>query len=284
MSSNSAIGFPGGFCVLMALYGGDKPFLFEKAVHSVFSNTLQPNQCIVVIDGPIPEDLKKVVSEFSDQYPLIEFIHLPHNIGLANALNIGLKAVKCDWVVRADSDDVNLPERFESLAMKLQRQPDLQLFGSAILEVDESGKPLTVREVPSTEQEIRQFAKTRNPFNHMSVAYRLDAVIACGGYPAIFLKEDYGLWCHFLARKLLVANLKEILVHATAGMGMFHRRGGWAYAKSEWQMQILLVQSGLKGGIRAVIDGVLRATFFLIPASVRGFLYVHLLRKSAHEH
>lgn len=282
MNLSPAINFPGGFCVLMALYRGDKPFLFEKAVHSVFANTLVPSQFIIVIDGPIPEELESLIFELSRGYPLIEFIRLPSNVGLANALNVGLQAVKYDWVVRADSDDINLPQRFESLAIKLQGQPQLQLLGSAILEVDEGGKPLTVREVPCAEQEIRQFAKTRNPFNHMSVAYRLDAAIACGGYPTIFLKEDYGLWCLFLAKKLPVANVKEILVHATAGIGMFRRRGGWAYAKSEWQMQDLLVQSGLKGGMRAVIDGVLRATFFLMPANVRGFLYAHLLRKSVH--
>jgi glycosyltransferase involved in cell wall biosynthesis len=265
----------------MALYGGDKPHLFVKAVQSVFANTILPNQCLIVLDGPLPTELDQTALELSKQYPIIEFIRLPKNRGLANALNIGLQSVRFSWVIRADSDDINLPQRFEVLAKTVQQHPSLQLVGSAILEVDEEGKPLTVREVPVTEKEIRQFAKTRNPFNHMAVAYRLDAVLACGGYPNIFLKEDYGLWCYFLAKNFPVANLKEVLVHACAGMGMFRRRGGWRYAKSEWQMQNLLVHSGLKGKARALIDGIMRATFFLIPASWRGFLYVHLLRQSA---
>lgn len=277
----SPIHFPGGFCVLMALYSGDRPHLFAKAVQSVFVNSVLPNQYLIVVDGPLPTELDQVAVGLSKQYPLIEFIRLPKNIGLANALNIGLESVRFPWVVRADSDDINLSHRFEMLAKAVQQNPSLQLVGSAILEVDEQGKPLTVREVPSTEKEIRQFAKTRNPFNHMAVAYRLDAVVSCGGYPNIFLKEDYGLWCHFLAKNLPVANLKEVLVYASAGMGMFRRRGGWRYAKSEWQMQNLLVHSGLKGSGRALIDGVMRATFFLIPASWRGFLYVYLLRQSA---
>jgi glycosyltransferase involved in cell wall biosynthesis len=267
----------------MALYQGDKPALFEKAVNSVFANTLLPNQCIIVIDGPIPDLLEKCVSDFRKKYPMIEIIRLSENMGLAHALNKGLQAVKYSWVVRADSDDINLPQRFETLSATLNQQPHLQLFGSAILEIDEEGKPLTVREVPCTDGEIRQFAKTRSPFNHMAVAYRLDAVMACGGYPNIFLKEDYGLWCYFLARKLPVANIKAVLVHASAGMNMFRRRGGWRYAQSERQLQSLLVHSGLKGGLRAIVDGLLRATFFLIPASVRGFLYVRVLRKLADE-
>ena len=272
--------FPGGFCVLMALYGGDKPYLFEKAVHSVFANTLLPNQCLIVVDGPISVALIELTEKLKEQYPAIEYIKLPKNVGLANALNEGLKHIRCPWVVRADSDDINLPNRFEVLAKVLQEHPSLQLFSSAILEIDEEGNPLTVREVPRSESEIREFVKTRNPFNHMAVAYKLEAVLACGGYPNIFLKEDYGLWCHFLQKQFPVANIQDVLVHASAGMGMFRRRGGWRYAKSEWQMQNLLVESGLKGRARAVFDGLIRAIFFLIPASVRGFLYVHLLRKS----
>lgn len=276
----SSAQFPGGFCVLMALYGGDNPYLFEKAVHSVFANTLLPNQCLIVVDGPISVALIELTEKLKEQYPAIEYIQLPKNLGLANALNEGLKHIRYPWVVRADSDDINLPNRFEVLAKVLQEHPSLQLFSSAILEIDERANPLTVREVPCTESQIREFVKTRNPFNHMAVAYKLDAVLACGGYPNIFLKEDYGLWCHFLHKQFPVANIQDVLVHASAGMGMFRRRGGWRYAKSEWQMQNLLVESGLKGRARAVFDGLIRAIFFLIPASVRGFLYVHLLRKS----
>lgn len=45
-------------------------------------------------------------------------------------------------------------------------------------------------------------------------------------------------------------------------------------------MQKLLVHSGLKGGIRALFDGLVRASFFLIPASWRGYLYVRFLRNT----
>lgn len=272
--------FPGGFTVLMALYGGDRPDLFRAAVHSVFANTLLPNQFLIVVDGPIPETLSTVIGELKSLHPLIELVYLPENKGLANALNVGLTHAKFEWIVRADADDVNLPERFSLLAQACIANPAIQLVGGAILEVDENGEPFAIRELPCNEEDIRQFAKTRNPFNHMTVAYRLKAALDCGGYPQIFLKEDYGLWCHFLAKNYPVMNLNAVLVHASAGMGMFKRRGGWRYAKSEWQMQKLLVQSGLKNTWRAFLDGSLRAGFFLIPPSVRGFFYLHVLRKS----
>jgi len=277
--SNKETGFLGGFTVLMALYGGDRADLFERAVHSVFANTLLPNQFLIVVDGPISNNLKASVNALGRRYPLIEFVYLPENKGLANALNFGLQLVKFVWVVRADADDINLPDRFCVLAAVCEKHPGIQLVGSAILEVSEDGLPLAVREPPCSERAIRQFVKTRNPFNHMTVAYRLAAALDCGGYPHIFLKEDYGLWCLFLAKGYSVMNLKTILVHASAGMSMFKRRGGLRYAQSELQMQKLLIQCGLKNSFRGVFDGILRAGFFLIPSRIRGYVYMLFLRK-----
>jgi glycosyltransferase involved in cell wall biosynthesis len=279
LSLKKQASFFGGFTVLMALYGGDRVELFEAAVHSVFANTLLPNQFLIVVDGPIPSNLRASLQILETQYPLIEFVNLPENKGLANALNIGLQLVKFAWVLRADADDMNLPERFATLATVCEENPKVQLVGSAIIEVDEDAQPLAIRELPCTAEEIHQFAKTRNPFNHMTVAYRLDAVLECGGYPNIFLKEDYGLWCIFLAKGYAVMNIKTILVHASAGMNMFRRRGGLRYAKSEWQMQRLMVRCGLKNHAQAVLDGIVRAGFFLMPSSLRGLMYLTFLRK-----
>jgi hypothetical protein len=117
----------------------------------------------------------------------------------------------------------------------------------------------------------------------MSVAYRLKAALDCGGYPPIFLKEDYGLWCLFLAKNYQAINIDAILIHASAGIGLYKRRGGWRYAKSEWQMQNLLIKSGLKNVFFAIFDGILRAGFFLIPSRLRGFIYLRFLRKKVSE-
>ena len=272
--------FLGGFSVLMAVYRGDQAELFCSAVISVMSNDLLPNQFLIVIDGPLSNLLEDAVIRLNSEYPLIQFIRLPENKGLAQALNVGLREVKYSWVVRADADDINLPMRFSTLAKTVFENPKLQLLGSAILEVDQDNKPVAIRDVPCSEDEIRRFVKLRCPFNHMSTAYRLDAVLACGGYPDIYLKEDYGLWCHFLALHFQVMNVKDVLVHASAGINMYQRRGGWRYAQSEWKIQVLLINSDLKSIFRGFIDGLLRTGFFLLPAELRGFIYIKLLRSS----
>jgi glycosyltransferase involved in cell wall biosynthesis len=205
---------------------------------------------------------------------------LTQNLGLAQALNAGIEQIHTDWIVRADADDINLPNRFLELATAIKDHPGLDLLGSHILEIDQEGKPIAIREVPILEAGIRQFAKTRNPFNHMTVAYRAEAVMECGGYPNVYLREDYALWCQFLSKQKKLLNIPQVLVHATAGKNLYARRGGWKYAKAEWEMQQLLVATGLKSAGRAFIDGLLRSAIFILPSSIRGFVYQHFLRKT----
>jgi glycosyltransferase involved in cell wall biosynthesis len=274
--------FPDGFSVLMALYQGDKAGLFDKALNSVFSNTLQPNQILLVIDGPIPSDLENVLVKFHESFPdRIEEFRLKENLGLANALNEGLKHVSHEWVVRADADDINLPKRFETLAAMIHANPDLDILGSAIMEVDEAGNILAQRIVPCEQSAILKYAQFRNPFNHMSVAYKCKSILGLGGYPNLYLKEDYALWAKALANQLMVANTKEVLVHATTSSSMYERRGGLRLAKTEIELQELLVVCGLKTKLRALTDGVVRAGFCLVPSQLRKLLYLKLLRVRA---
>ncbi|WP_353427833.1 glycosyltransferase [Polynucleobacter sp. MWH-UH19D] len=274
--------FPGGFTVLMAVYRNDDVELFNRAVQSVFANTLLPNHCLIMVDGPVPEALDSAISSLEKAYsPKIQFLRLSKNIGLAKALNAGIAHIHTEWIVRADADDMNLPNRFSELAKAIQGNPEVDLLGSNILEVDKEGNSVAIREVPTSEVDIRQFVKSRNPFNHMTVAYRRSAVLECGGYPDVYLREDYALWCQFLVRQKRVLNIFKVLVLATAGKEMYARRGGWRYAKAEWEMQRLLVDSGLKGISRGLLDGLLRSIIFVMPSRLRGCIYHYFLRKSA---
>jgi glycosyltransferase involved in cell wall biosynthesis len=280
----NVVSFPGGFTVLMAVYRNDNVALFNQAVHSVFANTLLPNHCLIVVDGPVTKALNIAIASLEKTYgPTLQFLRLPKNLGLAQALNAGIKQIHTEWIVRADADDINLPNRFLELAAAIKDHPGLDLLGSHILEINQANKPINIREVPLSEVSIRKFAKTRNPFNHMTVAYRRDAVIECGGYPNVYLREDYALWCQFLSKKKKLLNIPQVLVHATTGKDMYARRGGWKYSKAEWEMQQLLVAFGLKSAGRGLIDGLLRSTIFMAPSSVRGYIYQYFLRKAIKE-
>jgi glycosyltransferase involved in cell wall biosynthesis len=264
------------FSVLLAVYKRDDPLLFHMALTSVYANSLQPYELVVVADGELTEDLLLILDDFSVKHSL-RLVQLPINVGLANALNAGLSTVKTKYTVRADADDFNYPNRFELLVAKLSEGFDL--VGSGIREVDKAGVEVAFRSCPLTEDEIKQFVRKRNPFNHMAVGFRTAAVLEVGGYPSIYLKEDYALWSKLLANGCKVCNLDAILVDATAGTEMFQRRGGLRYAMAELDLQCHLVSCKLKSPLSALVDGFLRSTIFLAPNAVREFVYLRFLRK-----
>ena len=264
------------FTVLMSVYAKDDIQLFIRAVLSVYRNSILPSDFILVVDGPVNSALEDQILRFERNFK-IQVIWLTVNGGLANALNIGINKVKTEWVVRADSDDFNLPNRFEE-QVKLM-SPDIDLIGGAIQEVDREGHKLAIRRPPVSDIEIRKFAKYRNPFNHMTVAFRTELVLDCGGYPCIYLKEDYALWALMIKHGARTVNTSVILVEATTGRDMYKRRSGWRYAKAEIELQHHLVACGIKRGIAALIHGAARACVFLMPQFVRGLIYESLLRE-----
>jgi glycosyltransferase involved in cell wall biosynthesis len=263
------------FSVLLAVYKRDDPVLFRKSLSSIFVNSYSPLELVVVADGELTAELINIISEFSRYNPL-RLIQLPVNVGLAKALNVGLSSINTKFTLRADADDINHLKRFEILVSKLNEGFDL--VGSSIREVDKDGVEVAFRKCPLTQDGIIRFAKKRNPFNHMSVGFRTDSVIKAGGYPSIYLKEDYALWAVMLASGCSVCNLDEVLVDATAGKDMFRRRGGVRYAMAEINLQIHLMRCGLKSPFGALIDGVMRAIIFLAPRYVREFFYLKFLR------
>jgi glycosyltransferase involved in cell wall biosynthesis len=265
------------FTVLMAVYSKDDPLLFNKAIKSVLNNSILPNKLLIIADGLLSADLDLVITSFKNNY-LIQIVRLPENVGLAKALNIGLELISTEFTVRADADDINLPNRFELLVQTLNEGYDL--VGSDIQEITKEGKYIAVRKVPSSQESVRNFVKKRNPFNHMSVAFRTSAVIDVDGYPNIHLKEDYALWATVISKNYKVCNIPKVLVHATTGVDMYKRRGGWVYAFSEIKMQKHLVKMKLKTRVEALIDGILRSAIFIAPNSVREWVYLKHLRKN----
>lgn len=278
---NSVAGSNVDFTVLLAVYHRDEPKQFDRALTSIFSNTLSPTSVLVIADGPLTEELDEVLACHAASQRTLRIHRLPVNGGLSKALNEGLSLVDTEWVARADADDINHSDRFLRQARLLASQEgNLDLMGGAISEVDREGRLLAVRRTPTSHCEIVRFAGRRNPFNHMTVWYRTELARKVGGYPDIHLKEDYALWAAMIKAGARCANLDEPLVDALTGQEMYRRRGGIRYALAEIELQRHLHATGLKSALLAFFDMCSRATVFLAPASVREIVYKSILRSN----
>ena len=261
----------------MPVYWKEDSVRFSSALESIFSNTRLPSETLVICDGPLTEALETVIAD-NEQQPGFRVVRLKENQGIVTALNSGLAEVLNDIVVRCDSDDINHPERFEKLLCKIDEGYDI--VGSQVEEVNDKGEIIARKKLPISHEDIVRYAKKRNPINHMSVAFRASDVREIGGYPDVYLKEDYALWGKLIGAGKRFANLHESLVFANGGIDLYARRRGLKAALSEVRLQRILVRSGVNNLFEAIITGVVRFIFLLSPIIVLSFIYRNFLRRT----
>ena len=260
----------------MCTYFKDDPYLLKKSIESVFKNSIKPDFFILTIDGPIPASNQKIIEEISKKFP-IQLNLIKKNLGLALALNSALKLVKTEWVARADSDDINLPCRFEKQLYYAKKNIDV--IGSNILEIDRDKiLPNLKKKIPITDLQIKKYIKFRNPINHMTAFYKTNLINSVGGYPNIYLREDYGLWAKLVTQKVAFYNINEVLVHVNGGKSLYKRRGGIKNAIAEIKLQILLGQYKIKPFYKVFLDLILRTSFLLLPSKFIEKIYVNKMR------
>ncbi|HBC9087578.1 glycosyltransferase [Citrobacter koseri] len=264
------------FTVLMSLYYKEQPEYLSQCLQSIRNNTISVDQIVIVYDGPINEMLKEVVNSFTLQLP-IHVVELPENVGLGNALNLGMKYCNNDIVVRMDTDDICLPDRFARQIAFLEKNPNVVLLGGAIHEFDENmlisqGERFSV----SSHQDIKAYAKKRNPFNHMTVAFRKHVIEEIGGYQHHFLMEDYNLWLRLLSTGYETYNLSAVLVNVRAGRNMISRRKGYSYIKSEIKLAKLKYDLRIDNLFGVMSCAILRIVPRLLPTSMLGVIYKKL--------
>jgi len=261
------------FCALGSVYAGENPFFFEQAMRSVIDQTT-PVPIILVIDGMLTDDLERVVSEFSNT--ISHIIRIPENAGLANALAEGLDYAlpHFDYAIRFDTDDINLPERFEKL-IDLINAGSFDLIGSAMEE--RSGnyleKIVGLRSVPTDLREIRNKIIYKNPFNHPSVAFRIGAVLNCGGYENYPYFEDWYLWAKLVSSDANVCNLDQPLVWFRMDKNTLSRRRGIKYLWFEFLFFRGLMKMNLERKTLIPFFFLLRALTRLMPSALFAFVY-----------
>lgn len=261
------------FSVLISVYAQEQSDFMQQCLESLCQQTLPANEIVIVFDGKLPCKFEQTILSFQAALPL-KIIRLPENIGLAKALNEGIQHCSNEWIFRMDSDDIALSQRFEWQCHYIEQHPQISLLGGQISEFSGSLEQITSqRKVPLNLPEISQFSKKRNPFNHMTVAYKKSAVLAVGNYQQHCYMEDYNLWLRMLAQGFQAANLPETLVYARTGNNMLKRRRGWQYIKSEWQLSCLKRNLHIQSTLASLYYFLLRAIPRLLPIAILKKIY-----------
>ena len=137
----------------------------------------------------------------------------------------------------------------------------------------------SMRTVPCDHAGIVKYAKKRNPFNQMTVMFRRDAALDAGNYGYFPGFEDYDLWARMIRDGVECANHPDVLVDARVGRGMYGRRRGAAYVRSEWRMQRQLMALGFINIFGFARNILLRVPPRLLPEKALATIYKGFARR-----
>lgn len=262
------------FSVLISVYDGEEPDNLEECFTSLLAQTLLADEIVLVIDGPISQELSSVIDKF--KAPLnLQIEQLRSNQGLGQALNIGVKKCTHEFVARMDSDDICHPDRFRRQMQYLEKNADVDVLGSAVQEFrrNSDGEELTnMKCVPEGNDEINRFLVFRNAFNHPTVMFRKSSILKVGSYQHCLFFEDFYLWLRLRGMGATFANVPEPLVRMRVGVDHMARRRGLNYSIRESQFFLLTLRERLLPAWVFFV-WIPRICSRLLPIQVTSFIY-----------
>lgn len=270
------------FSVLMSVYKGEKTEYFKPSMDSVLSQSLLPDEIILIRDGMVYEELQEAIDFYLKKFPsLFSYYPFDENRGLGLALAYGVEHSKNNLIIRMDTDDICEHDRFEKQINYLNEHEDVSVLGGQIYEfIDNPEEIYDKREVPITNDKISKFLKKRNPFNHMTVAYRKNDVLDSGNYQDLQYLEDYYLWCRMYAKGFKFANLEDVFVRARVNQNTFERRSGLSYFNSYLKLENYKLKHNVIN-IPMYLYNLIGRFFVhvLLPNKLRTYLFKFIARK-----
>ncbi len=175
--------------------------------------TLSGCEVVIVCDGSEQTDLLELLSA-RQANGRERVVHLPENVGVAGALNVGLEECRNELVARFDADDVMLPGRLSAQYERMTRDEEVDCLSTGLNYMVETkdGWAVTPEEVLHPEVVTRAVAAESLWFmNHPTVMYRRSSVMRAGGYDRSLkgFSEDYDLWVRMLLKGMRLRNLRR---------------------------------------------------------------------------
>lgn len=177
---------------------------------SILGSTVWPAELIVVDDGSTDNSVN-ILREYTN-LPFFQLMQLPVNRGFTHALNEGIQRSSARYIVRADPDDLLLPERLEVQYRLMEDHPELDVAGSNSwyfhsdtgAYINRSNFPLTHREI------VHRYRNGEHGLQHGTVIGKA-SVFKRYPYQEIFPGEDYEIFSRMVADGCVFMNLAEAL-------------------------------------------------------------------------
>lgn len=193
--------------VLMPCYNVEK--FIRRSIDSVLSQSYSEFELIIVDDGST-DNTSKIINSYQDSR--IRLISLESNLGIVNALNLGLDACRGIYIARMDADDICLEDRLAQQSYYLDNNTEVVAVGSSVINFNEAGQEIELNYPKDHLSILLNLILFERSMCHPSVMFRANVIEKGVKYKVEHnLCEDYDLWFQ-LSRIGKLANIERPLL------------------------------------------------------------------------
>ena len=267
------------YSVLTTLYAKESPEYLRACIDSMLNQSVPPSEYVIVKDGPLTPELENVLQEYCKISPIFKIVNLEVNSGCGLASIAGMKACSYEFVARIDSDDISLPNRCELELKMLEKEDDLAVVGSDLYEFEGEPSNITaIKKMPTAPEEIYEFGKRRNPFNHSTVMFRKSIIQANGGYAPLRRSLDLELFTKLLLKGCKCRNIDTPLVLFRTGSARVERKKNWTNLKCDLDVYKRNYTEKYINLFEFIYVVFRQFAFFVMPSSIAKILYEKIYR------
>lgn len=119
-------------CALMVINATQNSDQLARCLESVFTQTVTPDQLVMVANGPIDNDQETIIDLYRHdaRISVIDMVRLSDRLGQAEALHAGLEACTGEWIMCVDCDHINRVDRLAIQLDYVTKHPDVDIFPS----------------------------------------------------------------------------------------------------------------------------------------------------------
>jgi glycosyltransferase involved in cell wall biosynthesis len=251
--------------VLLSVYQKENPAYLEQSLMSIYDEqTLKPDEIVLVKDGLLTVELDEIIIKWQKKLnDIFKVISLVNNVGLAKALNVGIKYCTCDYIARMDTDDITMPQRFEKQILFMKKE-DIDMCGTNAYLIDSESNIVGNKLVGNN----ITFDTLLNKCDiiHPSTMFIKDFFKRFGKYNEDFKKsQDYELWLRASNEGAKIKNLEEKLLKFRISDDLILRR------KNEQKYNMMIKKEYIKG-LKYYIKIVPNILILILPVFVLDIL------------
>jgi glycosyltransferase involved in cell wall biosynthesis len=136
-----------------------RPELAERAVRSVFAQSFEDYEIVVVIDGP-DRETGEALRQFRDER--LHVVHLAENVGGSEARNIGVRFARGEWIAFLDDDDEWFQDKLEKQwKVGISTRGRYAFVGSKFIERSEHAERVLPRRMPEEGEAFSEYLFAR---------------------------------------------------------------------------------------------------------------------------